>query len=73
MNSEQLSLGLFSEEPWDGQSPRYLTRGRKALFLRQEPQKSVSEFVDPDQYDIWPTSPERPPVIYRGAPLLVEI
>ena len=32
---------------WEGRSPRELTRVRMGLFLSQEAQKSVSEFVDP--------------------------
>jgi len=72
MISGQLSLRLFSEEPWDGQAPRSLTRGRKALFLRREPQKDDSFFVDPNQYDLFLAAiPGRRQ--YGGAPSLLPL
>ena len=46
-------LWLFPGEPWEGVSPRALTAGVYVLFLRREPQKSVSEFADPAQIDFW--------------------
>jgi len=56
--------------PWDGRSPRSLTRSAKALFLRREPQKA-SDTVDGEQLLIWPVSAKRAPRL-RGAPLLLE-
>jgi len=41
-----VQLDLFEDVvhlPWNGRSPRALTRCAKALFLRREPQKSVSD------------------------------
>jgi len=57
--------------PWQGQSPRGLTKAQKALFLRREPQKDERFFVDPDQVDMWLPA-KKAPRKYRGAPLLVE-
>jgi len=45
--------------PWDGRPPRDLTRARKALFLRRKAQKSVSEFEDSEQYDLFETLDEK--------------
>jgi len=73
---EQLELWpeILEEErrlPWGGRSPRSLTLTGfpEVLFLRQEPQKSVSDLVSLTQLEIWPTGKKSPP-IYRGAPLL---
>ena len=72
MNSSQLDLWQAELDalPWQGQSSRVLTRSRKALFLRREPQKDDCFFVDPDQFDLWLTA-KKAPRIYRGAPLLL--
>ncbi len=72
MNSTQLCLRLdWGCEPWEGCSPRGLTRGSKALFLRRKPQKTPAIFVDPNQYDLF-RSVKRVRR-YGGAPLLAEI
>ncbi len=71
----QLELGLSDVRkavPWGGRSPRSLTRVRKALFLRQEPQKDACFFVDQNQIDMFPEAIEGPPQ-YGGAPLLVPL
>ena len=57
--------------PWQGQSPRALTRIAKALFLRRKPQKDDSFFADPDQLEL-KLAGEKAPRILRGALLLVE-
>ena len=69
---EQLTLFrcMFKGEPWEGRSPRALTRGYKALFLRREPQKSMSDLVSDDQLELWPAA-KKAPWVYQGAPLLV--
>jgi len=71
MIASQLSLQLgLSRLPWEGKSPRSLTRGAIALFLRREPQKDDRFFVDPNQYDLF-----RAAITgrrqYGGAPLLI--
>ena len=53
---EQLELELDDVRlrvPWEGRSPRGLTRGAKLLFLSRAAQKSMSAFVDPEQGDLF--------------------
>ena len=70
LNSTQLELELDDVRlkiPWDGRSPRGLTRGAMALFLSSAAEKSVSAFVDPEQGDLFKKAAPRS----RGAaPLL---
>ena len=55
--------------PWGGVSPRELTASYERFILKAQAAKSVSDFVDPEQYDLW--LPFRKiPFVYRGAPLL---
>ena len=76
MNSEQLELELFRGLPWDGRSPRVLTKGFIPLFLRQKPSPH-EVFFNADQLELWPIDrPHRektPPSPYGGAPLLVDL
>ena len=70
-----LQLDLFEDVeslPWNGRSPRSLTRGSSALFLRREPQKDERFFVDPEQYDLWATGKKARRESSRRAPLLIE-
>ena len=62
-----LDLGRL---PWRGMSPRGLTRVAAGLILKAQAAKSVSEFVDPAQYDLF-IPPKKAPWQYQGAPLLV--
>ena len=55
--------------PWDGRSPRDLTKIKKLLFLRREPQKDDRFFVDPGQYDLFRAA-IRGRRRYGGAPTL---
>jgi len=77
VNSDQLRLRLFDDLPWDGVSPRFLTRGFIPLFLRQKP-PSHEVFFDPEQLELWPeasaTQREEPqPELVRvGASLLLK-
>ncbi len=59
--------------PWQGRSPRGLTRARKFLFLRREPQKDDRKFVDQNQLDLFPAAIKLLPRSYGGAPLLVPL
>ncbi len=71
----QLSLLLGDVEvsvPWEGRSPRLLTKASKALFLRREPQKDDCFFVDPDQYDLFLAAIMGRPR-YGGAPSLLPL
>ena len=74
--SEQLVLeGILSQcakirIPWDGRSPRDLTRVRFSPIFKAQAEKSVSDFVsDENQFDLW-LPMEKAPWIYQGAPLL---
>ncbi len=58
--------------PWEGRSPRDLTKGKKLLFLRQEPQKDDRYFVDPSQYDLFRAAIKGRPR-YGGAPSLLPL
>ena len=72
-NSGQLELPLVwaRNMPWQGASPRLLTRGAKGLFLRRKPQKDDRFFVDPDQFDLFRAA-IKGRRRYGGAPLLQE-
>jgi len=74
-----LQLDLFedtvvgsSKTPWEGRSPRALTRGSKMFTLKAQAAKSVSDFVDDDQFDLW-LPVKKAPWEYQGAPLLKEV
>ena len=75
MKSDQLSLELLDARvriPWNGASPRDLTRVGLGLFLRREPQKDDRFFVDPRQYDLFRAAiPGRRR--YGGAPTLLPL
>jgi len=74
MNSAQLDLwqGELDALPWQGRSPRVLTRGHLGLIFKARAVKSVSEFVDPLQLELRLTT-KKAPWVYRGAPLLQEV
>jgi len=55
--------------PWNGRSPRALTRGHRRFILKAQADKSMGDFVDPAQGDLWPEWTEGP--FYEGAPLLL--
>ena len=57
--------------PWQGQSPRALTRVSKVLFLRRKPQKDDCFFADPDQFDLFRAAISGR-LRYGGAPSLYE-
>ncbi len=65
-------LWLWEEEPFEGMSPRVLTAGYALGILKAQAAKSTSDFVDPEQYDLWLTM-EKAPWSYQGAPLLKEV
>jgi len=66
-NSDQ--LWLWDKEPFRGQSPRVLTAGYALSILKPRAQKSMSDFVDPEQYGLFITM-KKAPWKYQGAPLL---
>ncbi len=75
-DSDQLALALFDKRvtiPWEGRSPRDLTRARMTLFSSQEAQKSMSEFVDPAQCEFGFLTEKGPRRVSPRAPLLVPL
>ena len=71
----QLELGLYPGEPWQGRSPRGLTRVHLGVILKPEAEKSVSDLVlDPCQYDLFPAAiKDLPPHIWGGSPSLLPL
>ncbi len=69
-SNEQLLVG-GARLPWGGRSPRALTRGYKSIKLNPSV-KSVSGFVDPEQYDLW-LPVQKAPWRYQGAPSLLDL
>jgi len=67
----QLELDLFPGEPWNGRSPRGLTRVGLGLFLRREPQKDACDGIAEGQLEMFPAA-IRGSRQYAGAPLLLE-
>ncbi len=70
-----LQLDLFEDVaglPWYGESPRVLTRGHEALFLRRKPLRTPA-FVDAAQLELSLRSVIQAPWKYQGAPLLKEV
>ncbi len=57
--------------PWEGRSPRELTRVRIVLFSSGEAQKSVSDLVSPERPEIG--RPTMGPLRYEGAPSLLPL
>ncbi len=69
---ELLDAGHARSAPWGGVSPRVLTRAHKRFTLKAQAAKSTSDFVDPEQYDLWLPA-KKGPFVYEGAPLLVAL
>ncbi len=71
-----MQLDLWEAEidalPWRGVSPRGLTRGYLALFLRRKPQKDARFYLGPEQYKFRLVG-EKAPWKYQGAPLLKKV
>ncbi len=76
-DGDQLRLALFDDVPWDGITPRVLTKGHKALSLRQKPPRH-EVFFDPEQRELElsdrPHREKSPTLSYAssGASLLLE-
>ncbi len=58
-----------SKLPWQGRSPRALTRGFERFTLKAQAAKSTSDFVSDDQFNLW-LPMKKAPWKYQGAPLL---
>ncbi len=53
--SDQLELDLFPGEPWNGRSPRGLTRAGEVVYFKRE--RGATRSMDPLQLEIWPVPP----------------
>ncbi len=76
MNRGQLELALDDVRlriPWEGKSPRELTRVAldMGVILKAWPSKSVSGMVVDGQLEFWPSKEEAPP--YGGSPTLLPL
>ncbi len=73
---DQLALALDDvrlQLPWSGRSPRDLTRVASLAIFKPGRQKSVSDFVDPDQIDLFEARQKKEELRYVGAPLLIPL
>ncbi len=72
----QLSVGNGFRDgvavPWGGLSPRVLTRGHGLFILKTQGAKSMGDFIDPAQCDLFEAVDKKAPPGYGGAPLLLE-
>ena len=60
-------------EPWEGRSPRALTKGHGMVILKAQAKKSMSDFVrDENQFDLW-LPMKKCASVYVGAPLLIPL
>ena len=72
---DQLELWAVREEygyrevPWRGLSPRALTRVALSGIFKAQAVKSMSDFVNPEQCDLW-LPRKKAPWKYQGASLL---
>ena len=53
LDSDQLLLDLRYEAPWEGRSPRALTRGFFHVILKREEAVPMRFPADPEQFDLW--------------------
>jgi len=51
---EQLELGLFPNEPWEGRSPRVLTRGHLGVIFKPQGVRARVVFSDRSQLELFP-------------------
>ena len=70
----QLQLGLFRNEPWEGRSPRGLTRARLGVIFKPRGVKDDCFFVDSLQFEMFPEAIKTShPVIWGGSPSLIPL
>jgi len=65
--------GGYVRVPWEGRSPRDLTRVSCSIILKALADKSIRDAVDPLQVDLFVASDRSGPWVgsYLGAPLLI--
>ena len=74
-DSDQFELELDDARvrvPWDGRSPRGLTRVALSRIFKAQAAKSVCDLVCPGQLEFSWLDQKGPPGFSRGAPLLLE-
>ena len=77
-DGDQLRLSLdWRGQPWDGQSPRALTRRSNVVIFEARAEGAHEVFADPEQLELWPIEGPIPRKGPRreapGAPLLDEL
>ena len=73
MNSTQLELALFTGEPWEGKSPRALTKVALGLIFKPGGAKKRERFAfDDRQIEMFPEAIKEPRQ-YGGAPSLLPL
>ncbi len=63
---------MKSREPWEGRSPRGLTRGSNILIFKTQGAKKRERSSFGEQLELWPELAGRGP-LYEGAPLLLPL
>ncbi len=58
--------------PWEGTSPRALTRGHRLVILGRKAPPRMYEAVDPMQLQICPTEQKPAPHVWGGVPSLLD-
>ncbi len=70
----RLELGLYPGVPWDGRSPRVLTRARLGVILNPRGgEKHERFFVDPCQLEMFREAITPPTPIWGGSPSLLPL
>jgi len=72
----QLELALNDVRvnvPWEGRSPRVLTRAAMSPIFKAQAAKARAVFTDPAQCEMWRHDQKGPLVVYQGAPLLLPL
>ncbi len=65
---DQLELGLFVNEPWEGKSPRGLTRGHLGIiFNPRGEKKDACGRLQPSQLLLWPAKKDPELRLERGS------
>ena len=72
-DSVQLELDLFSSEPWQGRSPRALTRAYLGLILQPRGERARVPFSNPLQVEMFPRRRQRKKQMSRTALTLLPL
>ncbi len=72
----QLELALHDKRvqiPWEGRSPRGLTRAFERFNLTPQGAPLYGRSGDCDQYDLWPAIDKAAPHVWGGSPSLLPL